>query len=74
VSVQIEEPASGRRKARGRALFVLGHGAGGSLADPLLIAISRALVNRSHTVVRFTSPKVNQQATSGSGPGKISLP
>jgi predicted alpha/beta-hydrolase family hydrolase len=35
------------------ALFVLAHGAGGSLADPLLVETHRELASRGHGVVRF---------------------
>ena len=38
--------------AAGR-VFLLAHGAGGSLADPLLVETHRALASRGHGVVRF---------------------
>lgn len=35
------------------AFFVLAHGAGGSLEDPLLVEVARALAKRGHGVARF---------------------
>lgn len=53
VSVAIDEPDARVRRHASPALFVLGHGAGGSLADPLLVALARAIASRGHRVVRF---------------------
>lgn len=44
----VEPPSS-----RGGCVFVLAHGAGGSMKDPLLVGVGKALGSLGHGVVRF---------------------
>jgi uncharacterized protein len=42
-----------RPRSSAGAMIVLAHGAGGSMSDPLLVDLRRALVERGHGIVRF---------------------
>ena len=48
VTLKVEPPAS-----KNGVLFVLAHGAGGSMTDPLLVDLTSALHEKGHGVARF---------------------